>query len=277
VTFYQPVLVFVVYYISIICLIAVALPMVSHWFFIQSLRKAKTKIPILVLLKSFGREIFCIFMAAFLKPFKNKALKASAHALKSKKPVIILVHGYLHNQTAWYWFKRQLEKADIGPVYTVNLTPFYAPIEQLATCIEAKIRSLQDSIATENLILIGHSMGGLVSSYYAENVTPHKIGLVITLASPLQGTLLANLGFGKCVKQMQLNAPFTKNLLKKIVNSTIPYLHIASKLDNIIVPWENAMPPLAHHNTYVVDDLGHLSFLISPKIIQIVLQHLAKI
>src|SRR5260221_11174004 len=95
--------------------------------------------------------------------------------LDSKTP-ILLVHGYRQNQMDWIWFRAQLKNQQVGPVYSINLSPPTASIADLAQLIQKKVKSIQEETQQSQIILIGHSMGGLVSSYYAEFLaSPGKV------------------------------------------------------------------------------------------------------
>jgi pimeloyl-ACP methyl ester carboxylesterase len=93
-----------------------------------------------------------------------------------KNETIILLHGY--GVRSWFWdmVKPVLEKAG----YTV-----YAPDIWQKTLPE-RILALRSLIEVQNspVILIGHSMGGILSSVLAKELGPEKVREVIILASP---------------------------------------------------------------------------------------------
>ncbi|MDB6097276.1 MAG: putative rane protein [Francisellaceae bacterium] len=257
--------------------IAVLMPLITHGVLIYHLYKSKEGYSATHLMQSFFIEIFCTFLAILLKPFKNWALKSKPETLSSNYPPILLVHGYLHNQTGWLWFCYKLQKQYKGPIYTVNLYPWFASLKTQAQRVEEKIKIIKSEGNFKEINLIGHSMGGLVSSFYAENfVSPIKVSKVFTLGSPLQGTQLAKLGLGTSAKQMTLHHPFVLNLSKQMEASTIAYYHIASKLDNLIVPWQNALPPFKRttQQYFILENKGHLSLLVSKNVIDLIAHHI---
>jgi triacylglycerol lipase len=142
-------------------------------------------------------------MPFFKFPFKPK--------LDAQTP-ILLVHGYRQNQMDWLWFRYQLRNQDLGPVYSLNLHPATVSIAKLAQLVKNKVQDIQAETGQSQIILIGHSMGGLVSSYYAEFLAnPGQILSIITLGSPFQGTKLAALGCGQNVLEMAPNSSFKSN------------------------------------------------------------------
>jgi len=234
------------------------------------------KIPILTIAKSFCIEACCTFIRFFLYPFLLFS-EDSSKGKGSQATPILLVHGYLQNQTDWLWFKRKLqENPEIGPIFSLNLFPPFNSITQFSEILKEEIEKIKAETKQDKIILIGHSMGGLVCSYYSEFLAkPGEILKVITIGSPFQGTRLAALGFGENVKEMSPRSSFLHHLTSRIQQSKIPYHHIASQLDNMIVPWQSAFPGHSHsHHNNLVDankliltDHGHLRMLVSPKVV----------
>jgi len=171
---------------------------------------------------------------------------------------ILLVHGFSRHPTDWFWFKRQLA----NPAYTIELEPAKESIATLAACLDRKVRQICAERQTNKVILIGHSMGGLVSSYYAENLAePGTVASVITLGSPLKGTKMAVFGCGRNVTEMLPDSDFLAQLREKISTSQIPYLHIATKMDNIVIPHTSSI--LDNGTNYCLEEATHLGLMYS--------------
>ncbi len=218
-------------------------------------------------IKSLAIETFCYFCRLWLMPFLKMAFKPQ---LDSQTP-ILLVHGYRQNQMDWLWFRYQLKNQDVGSIYSINLSPATASIADLAQLIKNKVQDIKEETGQSQIILIGHSMGGLVSSYYAEFLAPPgQVSSIITLGSPFQGTKLAALGTGKNVLEMAPHSTFLKEITNRIQYSTIPYRYVASKIDNLIVPWESALAinQIPEDDQLILDDHGHLQLLISPTVLE---------
>jgi len=66
---------------------------------------------------------------------------------------------------------------------------------------------------------------------------------------------------------MAPNSAFLLDLFENIRLSQVPYYSIASKFDNIVIPWESAILEGSTHNHLIIDDHGHLRLLISPVVI----------
>ncbi len=234
-------------------------------------QRENKRLPIFKMIKSFLQESVLTFLA----PITSLTMFYHFKAKNNGKTPILLVHGYIFNQSAWLYIRHGLEKADTGPVYSLNLHPPFTSIENITKSLSKKIAEIEEETGTDKLILIGHSMGGIVSSYYAECIAAKdSIQGVITLGSPLQGSRLTAIGIGKNCTQMTPHSPFLQDLEKKRLASTIPYYNVASKLDNMIVPWDSALASKNIRDQYILDDLGHLSLLVSPKIVSKIIQWL---
>jgi len=187
---------------------------------------------------------------------------------------IILIHGFGRNQMDWYWMRHIFKGA---PLYTVTLHPAYGTLQQLASnlneCINKKINS---EAKYKKLYLVGHSMGGLVASYFAEHLdTANLTKKIITLGSPFYGTKLAVIGVGANLEQMQPETKFLIQLRHDIANSSIEYYQVASKFDNIIYPWQSAITQgLAPDKQLILDYVTHLGLMHSKAVHQQVLQWL---
>lgn len=228
-----------------------------------------TELHPLILLKSFFIEWACVFVHCCLYPLGFKRYKPQFQTNNETPIPILLVHGYLHNQISWLWFRHQLQKTvGLGPVYSLNLYPPFESIETYAKCIQTKIQSIQEETHCQQVFLIGHSMGGLASSFYAEHLaTPEDIAGIITIGSPFAGTRVATLGYGKNVHEMMPSSAFCLDLKTRVETSTLPYYSIASEIDNLVIPWNSALPKLPEERTKVLTDHGHLRLLVSPTVI----------
>ncbi|HEV2523761.1 MAG TPA: alpha/beta fold hydrolase [Gammaproteobacteria bacterium] len=226
------------------------------------------------LIKSFFIEFCCILVNILLYPirFISKKQKQISSLHSSSAIPILFVHGYLHNQMAWFWFIRHLQKKPaIGALYTINLFPFFASSRELAEQLKEKINHIQRETGSYQVILIGHSMGGIICSYFCEYLAKFRqVAMVITLGSPFKGTRVAAFGFGKNAKEMCPASLFLTELRARIKLSRVPYYSIASKIDNVIIPWQSALSSDESETKtqLIVEDHGHLRLLISPLIIQ---------
>lgn len=184
-----------------------------------------------------------------------------------KRP-ILLVHGFCHNQTGWGFLRRRLAEAGLGPVYSLNLGGPFERIEVFAERVARKAARIEAETGIKELVLIGHSMGGLVSAYYTEHLAPEgKVTDVIALGSPLNGTLLGALGHAITAIQMTTGSPLTRDLTARMAaNPRVRYYQVASTLDNMILPARAALVGDNAERQRMLDDHGHVMLIFSRRV-----------
>lgn len=205
--------------------------------------------------------ILSIFMRLFCYLFPNKKQFGN----KNGTP-ILLIHGYLHNSSGWFFFQRALAKNNVGPIFTIDLFHPFLPIAKYAEKIREKAEQIRNETGKEDLILIGHSMGGLIASYYATHLAKNPLK-VITLGSPLQGTLAALLALGPNGKEMRRRSLFVTEMQTIFQQSQIPFYHLGSMADQLILPASSAFTQKDPKKECRIPDLGHMSLLYSPRVI----------
>jgi len=198
---------------------------------------------------------FCYFMIPF-----HKERKWKKH--RSKKG-LILVHGYLTNAMAFSYHGHQLKKAGFGPIWAINLGNPFLTIENYAQRLKKKIDIMQKKFTLDEVVLIGHSMGGLVAGYYALHLNERGlVKQVISLGTPFKGTKVAKVGLGKCAKEMESGSPFLETFLKDLVSQNkVRVDQIATSFDQVVVPYTSSLLEKELGSKYVLEDLGHASLL----------------
>ena len=115
-------------------------------------------------------------------------------------PPVLLVHGYGCNRGYWRPLSRRLAQA--GIVHrALDLEPAVASIDMLVPQLAAAIERLCPEPG-DRVILVAHSMGGLVGRAYLRTFGAARVVRLITLATPHHGTVLARFGPGASARQM---------------------------------------------------------------------------
>lgn len=224
------------------------------------------------------KESTYLCASSLLYPLYFANLDPNKDKIKCQHPPILFVHGYAHNHSGWVYLKYFLETHNdnkhIGPIFTINLTSKFAKIQTFALQLLDRVEEIIDVCDCEKIILVGHSMGGIVSSYFAEFLDDRGcVDKCITIGSPLYGTKVADkLGIGDCAKAMQYESEFSKALSNAISenNRNIEYHHIYSAHDQFIIPQKSARIKSNKH--YKLLHRGHLTLLFSKKVAQILLE-----
>ena len=205
-------------------------------------------------------ELFVVIPTSVLFPVDLTRFDPKENVDANQRP-ILLVHGYLHNSSAWIYHRYRLRQMGYKNIYTINLGHPFQSIEDYAQKVAEKVKKIEQLTGSKKVALIGHSMGGIVSSYYAMNLAPEdKVTDVITLGSPLIGTKMAYIGIGQCAKQMRYKSKFMTELRDKIEKATETLFHnIGSTSDIVVRPTRSAVV-MKHH---VFQSMGHLGYLYS--------------
>jgi len=128
--------------------------------------------------------------------------------LKRPKPApaalpVLLVHGVLCNAGVWERFARHLAHAGVTPVYTMSYGPPLASIELFADQLAKRIDAILAATSARDLVIVSHSMGGLVTLAYCRRYGAAKVRRAIALASPYRGSVHAWLMFGACLAELR--------------------------------------------------------------------------
>ena len=228
--------------------------------------------------KTFVKEFFSFPGTYLLSTLACIRCRWNPISGRGKRP-ILLVHGYLHSRFIWLYLGRELQKKGFGPIFTINLGYPFHSIEVFAQKMKEKVKEIENKTKRKDLILIGHSMGGLVSAYFALHVAKkNTVTDVISMATPFHGTKATPFGIGHCVKEMERHSSFVEHLSQNILKEKkIHFYYIAAKRDHIVIPYFSALIGKDKEKQCVLQDVGHSSLLFSKKVSEKLSEWLEKI
>jgi pimeloyl-ACP methyl ester carboxylesterase len=116
---------------------------------------------------------------------------------------VLLVHGVLCNAGVWSAFARRLAARGVRPVYALSYGPTLASIETFADQLAAKIDAILAATGAAQVIVVSHSMGGLVTLAYCRRHGAAKLRRLIALGAPFHGSVHAWLFPGACLAQLR--------------------------------------------------------------------------
>ncbi len=218
-------------------------------------------------------DVFAVIAMACLYPILQTRFdpKRIEQITENQTP-ILLVHGYLHNSSGWAYHKYHYKKAGYDNIFTVNLGHPLQSIDAYVEKLEKKIASIKEITGSDKIRLVGHSMGGIVASKYAL-AHQEEIEDLVTLGSPLQGTHMGKIGIGQCTNEMTYGSEYTKTVSEELVESNIRRYHLGSKADIVILPAASSIINDDGSRSKYYKNLGHLSFLLSDRVIRDVIRH----
>jgi pimeloyl-ACP methyl ester carboxylesterase len=182
---------------------------------------------------------------------------------------VLYVHGLLSNAGVWWLFDRRLKQMFAKqkiPLQTdsLDLEPPFASIDSY---VERLDRHLQRLLAQTQgpVILVAHSMGGLVCRAWSQAHSNPRIARLITLGTPHQGSVMANRFHFKNLRQMQPGSEWLNRLgIEQALRTTSIY----SRHDNLVVPY--LAGSFGVGNLREVKGIGHLGLLFDPDLTQYV-------
>ena len=207
-------------------------------------------------------------MTALFSTISTAAVKAGETC---SAPRIVLVHGIFQQGHSFLFLKRKLEKQGYDCLVP-SLQPRDARtgLEPLAAQLQKEIEQRWGKDATFHMV--AHSMGGLVSRYYLQELGGHRrCKSLVTMGTPHQGTHAAFLYPGKGAQQMRPHSDFLTKLDASAHRlKDLPLFSYRTPLDLIILPSSSSIWPLAENHR--VWALAHPLVVHSPRVHRKVLE-----
>jgi len=211
---------------------------------------------------------YLAFILTFILVIPFERLWMPADRLRPSKQPIILIHGYGCSRGVWWKIRRNLEAAG-HTVASVSLVPPYASIGKLVPQLAQRIDQVCKATGAQQVILVGHSMGGLVSRSYLARHGIAQVAKLITIASPHQGSELSRVGFvGQSSREMEPGSMWLRDLNSEPVK--IPMISIRTPHDNYVMPQDNQRLPEAED--VELAGIGHLALLYSRRTTELLLR-----
>jgi triacylglycerol lipase len=191
---------------------------------------------------------------------------AQANIAATARPVL-LVHGFCGTKSSWSFVARALRARGVT-VNAITYTPFGTSVEQLADRLVADVERVLSQTGADKVHLVGHSLGGVViAQAIASGRLNGRVDTVVTLAAPFGGSPWANLlPFGEIVQALREGSPLLRGLASAPAPDGVRWLAFTARLD-MIVPGLRSVPTHAQAETIAVGGVGHLSMLLSRRVV----------
>jgi triacylglycerol esterase/lipase EstA (alpha/beta hydrolase family) len=173
---------------------------------------------------------------------------------------VLLVHGVLCNAGVWLSVKRRLQARGIGPVYTLSYGPPLASIESFADQLATKVDAVLAATGARELVVVGHSMGGLVIRAYLRRHGGAKTRRAVTIGTPHHGSEHARTFFGTCLRELRPGSAWLAGLdADEATPPSVPLVSIWSWHDSMVAPQRSSV--LAWAENVAVAGVGHNAML----------------
>jgi pimeloyl-ACP methyl ester carboxylesterase len=226
-------------------------------------------------LRLFGEEFQATMISSSWSMHRHAFAKRLAN--QSRDYPVLLIHGYVCNSGYWHAMSRVLTREQIHHC-ALDLEPVFGNIEDYVPQVARAIETLCAELGAEKVIIVAHSMGGLVARAYLRAHGSTRIARVITIGTPHHGTNLAYWGPGVNSRQMRwsggeqqgASGSWLSELAASESAATRALItSIYSYHDNIVVPQLSGY--LAGANNLAVHGIGHVALALNPSIQNMVL------
>ncbi|HJV02393.1 MAG TPA: alpha/beta fold hydrolase [Burkholderiaceae bacterium] len=191
------------------------------------------------------------------------------------QPPVLLLHGYACNSGYWTQLSARLRQAGISHL-APDLEPLGADIDHYVAQVQASIEQLCAAAGARQVVIVAHSMGGLVARAYLRRHGGARVARLITLGTPHHGTALASWGLGRNAAQMRHHSAWLRALDAADANSQRGLItSIYSHHDNIVAPQDSSQLAGARH--VAVGAIGHVALGRHPAIARHVLDEIAAV
>ena len=195
---------------------------------------------------------------------------------------ILLVHGIIHNRSAFIPLKSYLTNQGFMNVSTMNYRTSHGNITKMVQALAAKVNQVLEFTGAQQVDIIAHSLGGIVArSYMSQNQGWGKVKQLITIGTAHHGVpmsvFLRFFQLGSLYKDLYRKSCF----LKKLNTQALPK---GSKITSIYSPQDKVAWPTSScilNNTlvgevsnYEVNCAGHLSLLYNEHIFKYIYNNL---
>ena len=175
---------------------------------------------------------------------------------------ILLAHGIVDNHTVFALMRRQLLRRGFTRIHTFSYSPLTLDVRSTAERMGAEIEAICEESGSEQIHVVGHSLGGLIARYYVQRLGgDERVHTCVTLGTPHQGTMAARLLPWPLVKQVRPGSDLMAELDEPAPNCGTRFVAFYSDVDQLIVPQRRARlrhPDLIARNVRI-NGVGHLS------------------
>jgi triacylglycerol esterase/lipase EstA (alpha/beta hydrolase family) len=169
---------------------------------------------------------------------------------------VLLIHGYGCNGGYWRQLSARLRAAGISH-YAIDLEPPTADIDDYVPQVQAASERLRAASGAERIVIVAHSMGGLVARAWLRRHGGAHLARLVTLGTPHHGTALARLGMGHNARQMRRGHGWLPALSEAEPDARRAAItSIFSHHDNIVAPQESCRLPGARNLEF--GGIGHV-------------------
>ena len=149
---------------------------------------------------------------------------------------VVLLHGFVENQGNMWVLARRLHRRGYR-VFSLTLPSTLRRIEKNVDFLGRELERIRGETGEARVALIGHSMGGLISRRYVHAQAGHGVSVVITVASPHDGTHTASLTPAPSTIQMRRGGSHARAVPPSAPDPVPVHCMVAAQEDIVAPPW----------------------------------------
>jgi len=247
----------------------------TYTFALKSARESPDglKLPIVPGGRMVAKEwLATLLLFVFIQPFERWWMGADIIRRGSGRTTVVLVHGYCCNQGFWWWLRSRLRPHGLQ-IATLNLEPPFGSLDELTESLRARLDALSAEAASEEVVLVGHSMGGLVASAYMRRYGPGPVTKLVTLGTPHHGSRLARFGPGRNAREMEPGSDWLHQWTEADA-LPVPTISARSPYDNYVIPQDSSI--LTSARNIVLPAVGHLAMAFSSDVLRLLVHEITE-
>ncbi|MFF9857890.1 esterase/lipase family protein [Streptomyces tendae] len=185
-------------------------------------------------------------------------------------PPVVLLHGFIDNRSVFLLLRRSLVQHGRHEIESLNYSPLTCDIRTAAELLGRHIEEICERTGSEQVDVVGHSLGGLIARYYVQRLGGDlRVRTLVTLGTPHAGTKVVPLANAHpIVRQMRPGSAVIEELTMPAPGCRTRFVSFWSDLDRVMDPLETACldhPDLSVQNVRV-SGIGHLALPVHPTV-----------
>lgn len=230
-----------------------------------------------VALESLYSVLFILFKIIFLPSsfFREPIDEEDISEPYERETLIILTHGLMGTAEHMYILQARLIMAGFKNVTLFQYRANQLRSSNLGAGLVEFARRQKLARKSPDVILIGHSLGGLISIDCADELYREIPTLgVITLGAPFHGSTLAAFGISRIARSLR-----PENIISffSLRDRSYPIVSIYSRYDQFVTPYVNARFESATSENIEVAHLGHSGLIFDRRVFKALLKSIRKL
>jgi triacylglycerol lipase len=218
------------------------------------------------------QETASLLLTILLRPLGWLPVKMPPEDAGVQKPPVILLHGLFQNRSCMFWMQSRIRANGYRQAICIS-TPPWREIESQSHVLAKAVEELCMRTKAGKVILVGHSMGGIIARHYVQNRGGAvHIAQVITLGSPHHGSKLAPFAISPMGKTLMPGSDFLNQLNECTWPGNSKAVSIYTRHDNMVIPVASSR--MDGFENIELGGMGHTSLLFNPLSIRTVIDTL---